>query len=98
VSRPQRGGSIGDLFMTSTVPFTREDGVTIQRYALRCRWCFSSVTAREEVQPVDMTHNLPCRVADLIERYKRGGNSPDVVNEYDSILDALEAAERREPS
>lgn len=97
MSREPRGGSMSELFMHSHVPHTRPDGVTIRRLASRWRWCFAAVTAHDEIQPIDMTHALPCRIHDLIERWKRDGSSAPVVEEYDAVVAMLDAADARRP-
>jgi hypothetical protein len=94
MSQTQHGGPMGDLFTPADVPHTRDDGVTIWRCALRCRWCFATVDVRDLVDVFQMPHQRPCRVDDLVETYHREGNTAAVVTEYDAVVAALAASER----
>jgi hypothetical protein len=100
MSEEPRGGFTSDLFMSSHVSHRREDGKTILRHAVRCRWCLAPTTGHDqrENDPMLWMHALPCAVRDLIERWKEEGNSPAVVAQYDAIIEQLDAADNRRPS
>lgn len=91
MSRPPRGGSLQDLFASSYVPHTTDDGREVLRYVLCCRVC-CAVCDRDD--PMATVHHDGCRVGALIARWQHEGNSAAVVDEYDAILDQLDQADR----
>jgi hypothetical protein len=97
MSKPQHGGSVSDLFMVSEVTVT-QDGDSIRRHAIRCRWCFAAVTGHDDREPVDMVHQAGCRVGDLIDRWRAEGNSAAVVDKYDALMTELDLADSSRPS
>lgn len=85
---------MSELFMESYVPFTRPDGHTILRRALRCRWCFAATATADTNDPAHFHHERPCRAADVIDRWYREGHSAAL----DALVDMLDEAENRPPS
>jgi hypothetical protein len=97
----QRGGSFGDLYRPGVEPFTRDDGKTIYRHALRCRWCLAATTSHdrpEDSPPDDLSHfnhHRPCPVADLYDRFIAEGWSAALVDRFDALVVKLDAESER---
>jgi hypothetical protein len=107
IFHPQRGGSVSDLFTIEDRPFVRDDGVTIQMPATVCRWCRAATTAKDEegfdeadYQPANYAHKLkhvpPCGVQDWLATLKHDGQTSEVVEEYDRLIDYLDDADNRD--
>ena len=73
------------------------EGESALLLAVRCRACGAEVPGHAYTGDVtDFQHVMPCRVAELVDRWTREGWTPALVDTYDALRDELTAADPKD--